>query len=97
MTFNVKDGVYYPYGCADDMSEGAYQAMCDEMCASTYLPPSTLGAPIGVWITRDGRVLKVSGMETKHLENAISFFDRAGFGDHKKIDELRVELAGRSK
>jgi len=87
-----KDGVYYPFGCAEEMSEGAYQAMY-----SCYEPDtaSSLDERVGHWRTRDGRVLAIAEMEIGHLENAIRFFARAGWGDHPKIEELRGEILRR--
>ena len=74
------------------MSEGEYQAMCD-------WEPTESGGSLnerdGYWRTRDGRVLEITGMTSKHLKSAVSLFDRAGWGDHSKIRELREELARR--
>lgn len=90
----IKDGAYYPLGCSEDMSEGEYQA------ATYYEDPvgdGSLNAPVGQWRTRDGRLLPIATMETKHLENAILYFTRAGWSTHEKIGELREELARRSR
>jgi hypothetical protein len=85
--------VIYPLGCAEDMSEGEYQAMCDWEPSSET--PGSLNELAGYWRTRDGRVLEIAKMSRAHLVNAIRFFDRAGWGDHWKIRELCEELARR--
>ena len=115
MTF--KDGVYYPLGTAEDMSEAqyqtsfaedegdlpnrpeemsdaAYQAMCDEMVDEVSCCLSSLSEKPGYWLTKDKRVLKITEMETAHLRNAIRLF--SAWSDHQKILELCVELAGRT-
>jgi hypothetical protein len=89
-----KDGAYYPFGCTEEMSEGAYQAVHDELVAELRSPPASLSEAIGYWRTRDRRVLKITEMSTAHLRNAIQFF--VAWSDHSKILELRTELAGRS-
>lgn len=52
-------------------------------------------APVGQWITRDGRQLEIYEMSTAHLRNAISFFVNRHGEDHPKIKELEAELARR--
>jgi hypothetical protein len=90
-----EDGAYYPLGCAaDDMSEGEYQAMCDEATEELLRSPSSLNESYGRWRTRDGRVLKIVDMSTDHLVNAIRYF--AEWNDHSKILELREELRART-
>ena len=91
----IKDGAYYPFGCADDMSEGEYQAAFASYEES--VSDGSLNVPVGQWRTRDGRVLPIAKMETKHLENAILYFTRVGWSTHEKIGELREELARRSR
>ena len=84
---------YYPLGCTEEMSEGAYQAMFAEYDAIDT--PGSLNEEAGHWRCRDGRVLEIKSMSTKHLENAIRYFVRAGWSEHWKIVELREELACR--
>ena len=102
----IKDGVYYPLGYSEDMSEGEYQACYghdlddgdaiyrDELIAEIWLPPASLDEKMGDWLTKDKRVLKIVDMTTDHLKNAIHCF--AKWRDHSKIRELREELAGRT-
>ena len=91
-----RGGAYYPLGCAEDMGEGAYQAMCDELDYEEVRSPKSLNEPVGRWRTRDGRVLAIEQMETSHLKNAIALFEKSGWGDHFKIWELREELERRT-
>ena len=97
-----------PHGCAEDMSEGEYQAMFDDVFYDVLESSFSLNAPAypwifppmaptGIWKTRDGRVLEIAKMSTLHIGNAIRYFDRAGWSEHEKIGELRAELARRSK
>ena len=83
---------YYPLGCGEEMSEGAYQAMFAGYEVDTN---GSLNEETGRWRCRDGLVLAVADMSTKHLENAIRYFSRVGWSEHWKIVELRGELAGR--
>lgn len=48
------------------------------------------------WSTRDGRVLKIAGMTTSHLDNAIRYFERVNLDAHPKINELREERKRRT-
>lgn len=107
------DGVIYPLGRGEDLSEGEYQsfyadpdpntmgemayvAACDEVAArADAKPPRALSAPRGEWRTRDGRELRVVEMTRDHLANAVALFERGGYGDHRKVRELREELASR--
>lgn len=82
---------------ANDMSEGEYQAMFDDVFYDVLESSFSLNAPTGIWKTRDGRVLEIAKMSTLHIGNAIRYFDRAGWSEHEKIGELRAELARRSK
>lgn len=91
-----KDGAYYPLGCSEDMSEGeyqAYQGMCDGPPVGDE--PEALEMPLGQWLMKDKRTLKIRKMTTTHLANAIKLFTKAGWGDHHKIEELRRALARR--
>jgi hypothetical protein len=84
---------YYPLGHAEEMNEGAYQAIYDEIFAELRSPPGSLSEAIGYWRTRDRRVLKITEMSIAYLRNAIRLF--VAWSDHPKILELRAELAGR--
>lgn len=92
----IKDGVYYPLGCSEGMSEGEYQAMYDNLVSEVYLPAASLSEKIGYWQKRDGSVIKITEMSITHIKNAIGLFDRVGWGDHSKIRELREELSRRT-
>jgi hypothetical protein len=83
---------YYPLGRSEGISEGEYQAMSD---AELVVPPDCLDEAAGYWRTRDGRVLRVREMSRAHLQNAISLFTRAGWGNEPKLCELRAELQAR--
>jgi hypothetical protein len=81
------------------MSEGEYQYQ-EELCSDAGLedlPPRALETPPGEWRTRDGTILQVRAMSVEHIRNAISLFERSGWGDHAKILELRLELARRGE
>jgi hypothetical protein len=93
-----KDGVYYPLGCAEEMSEGEYEyqyGLCNDPDLDDE--PPALKTPRGRWRTREGEELEVGVMSTKHIRNVIKLFTRAGWGDHRKLDELRLELARRGE
>ena len=75
-----------------EMSEGEYQAMCDWEPSGV---PGSLNERDGYWRTRDGRVLEIAKMSDAHLGNAIRLFERSGWGEHPKIQELREELRKR--
>ena len=89
----------YPLGNTEDWSEADYQsAYADPEEPDRYeeLPaPRSLAEPAGLWRTRDARVLHIADMTTRHLENAIALFTKAGWAAHCKIRELREELARR--
>lgn len=90
--------VYYPLGQPEGMSEGEYQAMyADPDDPDDCGPPRSLGERSGYWRKRDGPVIEVSAMTTRHLLSAVALFDRAGWGDHPKIRELREEIARRGR
>ena len=88
----IKDGIYYPLGRAEEMSEGEYQAMFDE----TYISSRSPNCAVGQWRTRNGSIIKIAEMTTAHLKNAINYFERDGWGKHPKIEELRDELDKRT-
>ena len=67
--------IRYPLGL--DMGEGAYQAMCDEVAFESDVSPPSLSEHRGWWRTRDGRVLRISQMEDRHVESAIALFEQA--------------------
>ena len=91
----VKGGAY-----DNGMSEGEYEAMCQENADAEddllgSLPDDdpfdlTAYAP-GYWRTRDGVEMKVAEMTDSHLDNAIKLFERTGAGDCRKACELREE------
>ena len=81
--------IRYPLGL--DMGEGAYQAMCDEVAFESDVSPPSLSEHRGWWRTRDGRVLRISQMEDRHVESAIALFEQAGWGDHPKVLELKED------
>lgn len=81
-------------------SMGEYEYMY-ALCNDPYefreeAPPSSLSAPVGKWRVRGGAELEISKMTVEHLQNAIRFFTRAGWGDHAKIQELWEELVCRA-
>lgn len=88
---------YYPLGHGGEQSEGEYQYEY-ELCANAGLedlPPRALEVPEGIWRTRNGSELEIRTMTVAHIKNAINLFMRFGWGEHRKILELRLELARR--
>ena len=49
-----------PLGSSDGMSEGAYEAMWDEVYGLVDITPACLSEEPGYWRTRDGSVLKIA-------------------------------------
>ncbi|HEY7415486.1 MAG TPA: hypothetical protein VH593_09855 [Ktedonobacteraceae bacterium] len=49
-----------------------------------------------VWITRDGRAIKVSDMETRHIKNCIAMIQRKWPWRAEYLDRLELELFARS-
>jgi len=50
-----------------------------------------------IWVTRDGRFLKISEMETSHVLNAIAKIRRSRSGWRiEYLDRLELELVIRS-
>lgn len=88
------DGVIYPLGRSEELSEAEYQIQY-EMCrdAGRDDTPPALLVKHGQW----GRTLHVRDMTAQHLRNAIALFRRSGWGEHPKIYELRLELARRGE
>jgi hypothetical protein len=87
-------------GCSEGMSEGEYQlSFVDyegDLLHDEGGSGASLNQPLGFWRTRDGSMLKIAEMSTAHLKNAKSFFERLGWGEHPKIDELGDELDKRT-
>lgn len=80
----------------ENLSEGEYEyqyGLCNDGPEDD--PPPALEMPMGYWRTRGGVTLKIRAMTSEHLDNAVRLFGSAGWGEHAKIRELRVELAGR--
>ena len=49
----------------------------------------------GVWITKNGRVLKIKEMGTQHLENTVRMLERSPRGYFKHIELMQKELSHR--
>lgn len=97
MTGGMSEGEYQSAYADPDpglMGEEAYLAACAEIAPRVEVPPA-LRTPKGEWRTRDGRTLRVEMMTADHLRNVIRLFERAGWAEHHKLDELREELTRR--
>lgn len=96
---DLSEGEYQSFYADPDpslMGEMAYVAACDEVARRGDAPtPRALLQPRGAWLTRDGRKLRVAEMSSDHLANAVALFERGGHGEHRKVRELREELASR--
>ena len=51
---------------------------------------------LGTWKTKDGRVLEISEMETKHLQAIRVMLERPGVAQHVKYWEVVRELRERA-
>jgi hypothetical protein len=102
----IKNGVYYPLGYSEDMSEG--ERMCiDGMDAHDAEDPDYreqvalerldhIEAPVGVWNATAGPI-PMTEMTDSHLKNAMRWLSRYGLLSTEKADEIRNEQESRAK
>lgn len=62
--------------------------MCESMYDNGDIEPSEEETYYGLWKTRDGRLLKISEMETLHIQNTINFLKSKGYFSSKDIDDI---------
>ena len=77
----------------------AYDDYCDMMDAREHSVEMHIQAmaDAGVWVTQDGRQLKIADMDTNHLQNTIRMLERSPRGFFRHIDLMKDELKKRGE
>ncbi len=62
--------------------------MCDSLYDRGDIEPSEEEIYYGLWKTRDGRLLKISEMETSHIQNTINLLKSKGYFSSEDVDNI---------